>query len=1391
MFLHHALPWGRCALSICCGLFALAGLSAHLFASDQPVSRSTSLYQPLALDDVFAPQTPVQFSVPAVSKETTAQENEPEKDPRPAAAMTNKSLPSQGGNVTFLPVRRSTIPPKKPAPSILQQFPAVPPPAASGATPPGLITRQPETLSPNQPASWQPPAVQPPTGQQGSAPPNNLQPPSSVPPNAADQLPDGPLNSQLTAERVQQLQALVDADAELSVEKKAELSQKLKQAVESIKIAETSAATAKQNVEDVKQAPALIDQLKLDLAKPPAEVKVEVDPNATLIQLEQQQASADAALKDLQKSAESTAASNASRTDRKSKLPGTIEKTKQDLNAAKAEQAPSAGTATAGTATATAGTATAGTAMLVSQLEVAARVARLQAQLSMFESDVRRMEARAALHPLNDEMLQRKLASQKKIVTQWKEVVTNFRKAEAERQAREARENVRNAHPNLHVLAERNATLAEERVKLAALIESRATELETVKNDLADVSEDFTNVKGKQKAAGLTTAIGLYLRNERNRLPDQAGLRHAMANVEAEISRVQLATMALRDEQKNIADHNASVKRVMAEVDADASELSEVDVRQMVDEMLTAQRGYVSQLLNDYTTYLDELNDLDFETRQLSAQANAYAAYIDENVLWIRSTSVLSLHDGSLAAQSFREFMAPQRWRELADAVWQAVVHHPFFSSMAVVLCLVIVVFERRIRQKLHTLSSDVSAGNSDIALGFEGSRVGDLLSDESGNEPSVNTDESARFLPTVLGLLLTVASASLWPAMLGVVSWMLVTAPESTPFVHAVATALGTTALAMWTLGVLRQLCRQQGIGETQFEWNADDLKIAHRNLSWLMTFGLPIVFCVVLIDAHGHMAWIDSAGRLLFVAGMCVLSSRFARAIHPERGAVRQALLDHPDGWLNRLRIVWYPLSVGTPLVIAVLAAIGFYYTAQQLTERLITTVWIGVGLILLHALVNRWAKLTERRLRADAVAAAAAAAAQLAAASAGTTVSESAMDASTGAASSLAPVNDPLAAPLEPDSTQNESPAIVTDPENGVPLDPMHAEKQIATHAQQIRKLAAGGLLVAFLVGCWLIWAAVLPALGILDRFELWEQVVNVTEVVDTGDGKTTTQNITKKLPITLNHLMLSVAIVVLTIAGAQNIPGLLEVAIFRRLPLDDGGRHALTTIFRYILTLVGFVFAFRMIGITWASVQWLAAAMTVGLAFGLQEIFANFVSGLILLFERPIRIGDLVTVGATTGNVTNMKIRATTITDFDRRELIVPNKTFITSEFVNWTLSDPVTRIVLPVGVAYGTDTQRVHDILLKVATDHVLVMPDPEPSVLFKTFGDSALNFDLRVFILQRSHYVQVVNEINRRIMKDFAAARIEIAFPQRDIHIRTMRGIEQLMPNRSQSAKAA
>jgi potassium efflux system protein len=207
---------------------------------------------------------------------------------------------------------------------------------------------------------------------------------------------------------------------------------------------------------------------------------------------------------------------------------------------------------------------------------------------------------------------------------------------------------------------------------------------------------------------------------------------------------------------------------------------------------------------------------------------------------------------------------------------------------------------------------------------------------------------------------------------------------------------------------------------------------------------------------------------------------------------------------------------------------------------------------------------------------------------------------------------------------------------------------------------------------------------------------------------------------------------------------------------------------------LLVFAGVVACLAVAGVQWSKLQWLIAALGVGLGFGLQEIVANFVSGVILLFERPIRVGDMVTIDGITGTVARIRIRATTLVDWDRKEQIIPNKTFVTQDLTNWTLSDPITRVILRVGVAYGSDVNKAQEVLIGVASANERVVDDPAPEVFCVGLGDSSIDFELWVYIKDLEDMMPLSHEIHASITHALNEAGIEIPFPQQDIHVRNL-----------------
>nr|MBA2816500.1 malate dehydrogenase [Candidatus Pantoea persica] len=204
------------------------------------------------------------------------------------------------------------------------------------------------------------------------------------------------------------------------------------------------------------------------------------------------------------------------------------------------------------------------------------------------------------------------------------------------------------------------------------------------------------------------------------------------------------------------------------------------------------------------------------------------------------------------------------------------------------------------------------------------------------------------------------------------------------------------------------------------------------------------------------------------------------------------------------------------------------------------------------------------------------------------------------------------------------------------------------------------------------------------------------------------------------------------------------------------------------------LVGGLIGFLMTGIEWSKLKWLVAALSVGLGFGLQEIFANFISGLIILFEKPIRIGDTVTIRDLTGSITRINTRATTIVDWACKEIIVPNKAFITEQFVNWSLSDSVTRVVLTIPAPAHVNSEEITTVLRQACERCSYVLDMPAPEVFLVDLQQGIQLFELRIHAAEMGHSIPLRHELHQLILKGFAEHGMEMPFPPFQVRMKTL-----------------
>ena len=412
--------------------------------------------------------------------------------------------------------------------------------------------------------------------------------------------------------------------------------------------------------------------------------------------------------------------------------------------------------------------------------------------------------------------------------------------------------------------------------------------------------------------------------------------------------------------------------------------------------------------------------------------------------------------------------------------------------------------------------------------------------------------------------------------------------------------------------------------------------------------------------------------------------------------------------------VKIVQFGLQI-IPVGLVLLVALGYYYTALNLIQHLINSYIAWCMWWLIRQVIYRGITVSSRRL-------------------AHRRLEEKLRQKQAG-------FND--------DSTSDDV-VVLNEKEEGLALNEVRS---------QLLRFADLFIWTALIGIFYYVWSDLVTVASYLREVTLWQQT-------------TTTEAGTVTESITLFNLLVALVIVGITYVLVRNISGILEVLIFSRVNLSQGTPYTITTLLTYIFIAIGGAWAFATLGMSWSKLQWLFAALSVGLGFGMQEIFANFVSGIILLFERPIRVGDTVTINDVSGTVAKIRIRAITLIDFDRKEVIVPNKSFVTGQVINWALSNTMTRLVINVGVAYGSNLELVKKLLLQAANEQTTVLKDPEPRAYFLSFGASTLDHELRVYVAQLAERTNTIDALNRRINELFAENNIDIAFNQLDVFIK-------------------
>ena len=425
---------------------------------------------------------------------------------------------------------------------------------------------------------------------------------------------------------------------------------------------------------------------------------------------------------------------------------------------------------------------------------------------------------------------------------------------------------------------------------------------------------------------------------------------------------------------------------------------------------------------------------------------------------------------------------------------------------------------------------------------------------------------------------------------------------------------------------------------------------------------------------------------------------------------------------------------VGILTPLTIVIMLGLGYYYTVIQLLNRVAITLYIGFAYLIISNTLRRELYVAEikilRKIRQKVI--------------------------------------------LNQDNDQQAHSNT-----NANSFGARFESFRLELVNNRAFKLFNAILLTISVYFMYLQWNDLAGVLTYLDKIYLWQNV-NVV------DGKTITSS------LSFGDILLAIVIVIVAVVLNHNLPMLIErLFMLRSGVAAKSTSYTIKLITSYVITGLGIIFAAGALGISWDNLQWLVAALSVGLGFGLQEIFANFVSGLIILFERQIRVGDIVTISNLSGTVNKIRIRATTIVSFDNKEVVIPNRQFITTALTNWSLSNTVTKIEFAIGIAYDADPNKAKDILRGIIRRCRDLNREKKPLVFIKSLDASAVTIMCEVFVNEIGKRKAVYDYLSTETLRLFKDHNIEIPFDQLDVTIRNLDNDNTVSYSQKDMIKAA
>ena len=857
-------------------------------------------------------------------------------------------------------------------------------------------------------------------------------------------------------------------------------------------------------------------------------------------------------------------------------------------------------------------------------------------------------------------------------------------------------------HPALRAIAERNTVLAEQIRDITAdefnISRQTAASLSQADNVAEDlkIAKDLTDLDSLDREAGAT------LRRLGSKLESTQSIKSSLNKTESQLVNATRQRLIALEELRNLPLGRPDPDQVLSQArqeDATLPDFTEKDI-QSLQILSDTRRSLLARVTSEGVERITDIRQLQVAQTNLLEITLSLETLLDETLLWIPSVPAIGLDwapkivDGAFELFSIDHFkLAGRTLIEQMMRLW------PLFLLLGAIITLLY-----RMRptmwEKVRTISGE----------------VGRVKYDKVTHTP----------LAAGLGLLIALPL----PLVFLFFGLVFLLADTADPFIDGLKNSFLYLSVFTLILFSWRVWDNEGSLFGKHFKMQDGFRRTIDKELKWFIpSIAVSSGLLALTTDISSENIY-EGLSLFIFILTTFILAVFAFKIIWMSEGNANEATA----GFILRHKGIASLFLIGGPIGAAILAAAGYYETADALLWRFFTSCVLILGTYVLWATIRRVITVTQRQIKYR----------------------------------QAVEKRDAAIKARKEKAEAEERGEEVTPP----PLDTQ--EIDVLSMTRQSSKLLNTLIIIAFAALLWMNWSSLMPALTMFDSFQLGSYVAGQDE---------TGKDIIKA--VTLWSLIQALVILVFTFIAAKNLPGFLEIFVLDKLGVDAGTRYAIVTILGYIIVAAGVIIGFDRLGLQWSQLKFVAAGLSVGIGFGLQKIIANFVSGLIILFERPVRIGDYVTIGDQSGTVSRIKIRATTLSDLDNREILIPNEALISERVTNWTLSNSVTRLIVKVGVAYGSDTEKAKELMMQTIKSMPKVLENPPPQVLFMGFGDSSLDFQLRVFLRSFDDRVPMTHAIHTEINKTLSTAGISIPFPQVDLNI-----VSQNMPLRVDGQKA-